>query len=1098
MAARVDFTHLHVHTYYTLLDGLASPESLAHAALQLGYGAAAITDRAGVYAAVRWQQAAEAAGIEPIFGAELPLTVPPARLAGSRPSCLTVLVESPAGWENLGWLLSAPALESTFASATRDGFAVDLAGYLSGHTEGLIFLTGPELDGWLPALLREEEEAGKEGLARSELARLVEVAGRDRVFVQVERMGLPGEERLLLALRKLARELGLPVVATHDVRYLRPEDAGLHRVISCIREGVPLSRGAGYQLGSDQFYLKNPSEMSELFADWPDALAATGEIAARCRFRLPTGKLLLPAYPNLPAGQDADTYLEELCRAGAIRRYGRQDRAAGERVTTAELPPEIESRLRHELGVIRQMGYAGYFLTVADVVKWAREQGIPVGPGRGSAAGSLVAYVLGITQVDPLRYGLIFERFLNPHRVSPPDIDIDIADDRRSEVIDYVVKTYGRDRVAQIITFGTLAARAAVRDVGRVLELPPPLVDRIARLVPVVQGQARSLAQALEEVPELNALYSRDPTARRLIDLGRQVEGLPRHASVHAAGVVIAPVPLTRIVPLELVGDALVTQFDMESLEQVGLLKMDFLALRHLSIWARVRDRIRAEALAGRPDAAGGTGGTGGAGAAVPELDELDPDDPAVYAQLATGDNPGVFQLDSPLNRRLLPRLRPTRFTDIIAALALGRPGPMAQLDRFLAVRAGQEAPSYRHPLLEPILAETGGVILYQEQVIQIAQAVAGMSAGEADLLRRAMGKKDPDLMASERERFISGAKARGVPVETAGAIFDDIARFAGYGFNKSHAAAYALLSYGMAWLLTYHPLPYLAELLSAASGDEVARRELEQSALRRGLRLLPVDINRSDVNWTVEEGGLRPGLASLRYMGEKAAAALVEARTRGGPYRSLIDLELRVGRNVVHRNLLETLAAAGALRGLGAGEPREVLITVELDLDAQRVMERLATLSRALERVLAGTAAELVTTPFETAPPGTARLPPARELGVEEPRGRLYLKLNFNPKAPVTGSGLGRTGIPRETGAPATAAAGRPAGAAATAAAGPGPGKPATAMAATVVIEAGARFDGLAGKEAELREALRREGLDGVVSVSVGTIGHWWAQVGG
>lgn len=1095
MAARVDFTHLHVHTHYTLLDGLASPESLAHAALQVGYGAVAITDRAGVYAAVRWQQAAEAAGIEPIFGAELPLTVPPARLASSRPSYLTVLVESPAGWENLGWLLSAPALESTSASTTRDGFALDLAGYLGGHTEGLIFLTGPEVDGWLPALLREEEEPGKEGRARSELARLLDVAGRDRVFVQVERMGLPGEERLLLALRKLARELGLPVVATHDVRYLRPEDAGLHRVISCIREGVPLSRGAGYQLGSEQFYLKSPSEMSELFADWPDALAATREIAARCRFRLPAGKLLLPAYPNLPAGQDADTYLEELCRAGAIRRYGGQDRTAGERATIAELPAEIESRLRHELDVIRQMGYAGYFLIVADVVKWARERGIPVGPGRGSAAGSLVAYVLGITQVDPLRYGLIFERFLNPHRVSPPDIDIDIADDRRSEVIDYVVKTYGRDRVAQIITFGTLAARAAVRDVGRVLELPPPLVDRIARLVPVVQGQARSLAQALEEVPELKALYSRDPAARRLIDLGRQVEGLPRHASVHAAGVVIAPVPLTRLVPLELVGDALVTQFDMESLEQVGLLKMDFLALRHLSIWARVRDRIRAEALACRPDAAAGTGE---AGAAVPDLDQLDPDDPAVYAQLATGDNPGVFQLDSPLNRRLLPRLRPTRFTDIIAALALGRPGPMAQLDRFLAVRAGQEAPSYLHPLLEPILAETGGVILYQEQVIQIAQAVAGMSAGEADLLRRAMGKKDPDLMASERERFISGAKARGVPVETAGAIFDEIARFAGYGFNKSHAAAYALLSYGMAWLLTYHPLPYLAELLSAASGDEVARRELEQSALRRGLRLLPLDINRSDVNWTVEEGGLRPGLASLRYMGEKAAAALVEARTRGGPYRSLIDLELRVGRNVVHRNLIESLAAAGALRGLGAGEPREVLVTVELDLDPQRVMERLATLSRVLERVLAGTAAEPETAPLQTAPPGAAPLPTAWELGAEEPRGRLYLKLKLNPRAPATGPGLGRAGIPRDAGAPATAAAGRLAGAAARGAAGPGSGTPATAMAATVVIEAGARFDGLAGKEAELREALRREGLDGMVSVSVGTIGHWWAQVGG
>ncbi|MBE3578214.1 MAG: DNA polymerase III subunit alpha [Limnochordales bacterium] len=905
METGTNFVHLHVHSYYTLLDATASPEALAQAAARLGYRAMALTDRGSLYGAVRWQKAAQAAGIRPLFGALLPVLLPASAPGTIRPgresrlvpprAYLLALVENEEGWQNLCRLLSWGATRPSSPGQREEPLTL---AELSLHAGGLIFLTGPEVGGWLPELIRRSEELWSVAGGCDpgyELGRLVEAVGAHRLYVEVERLGLPGEERLLLSLRSLARQLRLPVVATHDVRYLTPEDAEVHQVVACIREGVSLMQAARFDLGSDQFYLKSPASMAELFADWQEALARSVEIAERCRFELPTGILRLPAYPSLPAGETAETYLERLCREGLKRRPGLTNGPVSARV--------VEDRLRHELDVIGRMGYAGYFLIVWDVVRWAKSQGIPIGPGRGSVAGSLVAYLLGITQIDPLRYDLVFERFLNPHRVSPPDIDVDIADDRRGEVLQHVIDTYGRDRVAQIITFGSLAARAAVRDVGRVLQLPPPLIDRVARLIPVAQGMSRPLAQALGETPELQRLYHRDPSVRRLLDLARKVEGIPRHQSVHAAGVVIAPEVLTRFVPVEMVGETLVTQFDMESLEYVGLLKIDFLALRHLSLWDRVRRRVQAM------------------GEEVPELEDLDLNDPAVYTQLATGDNPGVFQLDSPLNRRLLPRLRPTRFTDIVAALALGRPGPMAQLERYLSVRQGRERPTYLHPLLEPILAETYGIVLYQEQVIQIAQVVAGMSAGEADLLRRAMGKKDPELMASERERFISGAVARGIPTDVAEAIFAEIANFAGYGFNKSHAAAYALLAFGLAWLLTHYPLPYFAELLTDAGSDESQLAQLYRSALRRGVRFLPVDVNRSQVAWSVEGNALRPGLASVPHVGERSAQALVEAREAAGDFRSEVDLELRLSKLAAGRQLLAGLAQAGALRGLGGAD---------------------------------------------------------------------------------------------------------------------------------------------------------------------------------
>lgn len=959
------FVHLHVHSYYTLLDATASPEALAQTAARMGYRAMALTDRRGVYGAVRWQKAAKAAGIRPLFGALLPVGMPfstpsatsvtatPAidtysRRSSSPGGLLLALVENDKGWQNLCYLLSKGATRP--ASPGRTEEPVSLA-ELALHADGLMFLTGPELGGWLPELLRAAEDswsvAGVQdpGFA---LAKLAETVGPGRLYVEVERLGLPGEERLLLSLRSLARQLQLPVVATHDVRYLTAADAEVHQVVACIREGVPLSQAAAFDLGSEEFYLKSPGEMGELFADWQEALARSVEIADRCHFELPTGTLRLPAYPRIPAGETAETYLEKLCREGISRRSRpstTDGAAAGDSgaVTVSDavgvatpVATIVEERLRHELDVIGRMGYSGYFLIVWDVVCWAREQGIPVGPGRGSAAGSLVAYLLGITQIDPLRYNLIFERFLNPHRVSPPDIDVDIADDRRSEVLEHVAATYGRDRVAQIITFGSLAARAAVRDVGRVLQLPPPLIDRVARLIPVVQGITRPLAQALEEMPELRGLYDRDPSVRRLIDLARKVEGIPRHQSVHAAGVVIAPEPLTRFVPVETVGEVQVTQFDMESLEYVGLLKMDFLALRHLTLWDRIRRRVQA------------------LGKEVPVLEEMPLNDPAVYAQLATGDNPGVFQLDSPLNRRLLPRLRPAAFADIVAVLALGRPGPMGQLERYLNVRHGREKPTYLHPWLEPILAETGGVILYQEQVIQIAQVVAGMSAGEADLLRRAMGKKDPELMAGEKDRFVSGAVSRGIPEDVAGAIFAEIASFAGYGFNKSHAAAYALLAYAMAWLLTHHPLPYFAELLTDAGSDENQVEQLRRSALRRGVRFFPVDINNSRVTWAVEGDALRPGFTSVRYAGEKSAQALVEAREKGGDFRSEVDLELRLGGLQANRQFIASLAAAGALRGLG-GADVELKLCFDSGEDRRQGIDTLGKVVQLLEPYTGG-----------------------------------------------------------------------------------------------------------------------------------------------
>ncbi|MBE3583692.1 MAG: DNA polymerase III subunit alpha [Limnochordaceae bacterium] len=873
-----NFVPLHVRSHYSLLDGLASPAALAAAAAAQGYSALALTDRGGVYGACEFQQAAEAAtpALHPIFGALLPLatwTAPGQAAADWRtwgtayeevqrqetPPEVLVLAEDEMGWRNLCRLISllkeglaapSPGPVPTGGRDSRGGEAgrgfltiVDL----EEARAGLIVLTGPQSGGWLGALW----QAGEEGM-RESLATLAEALGPGRLYLQVERMGLPAEERQQMAWRRLSQEFHLPVVATQDVRYLTPDQAMAHQVAAAIRRHSALPGNAGRDgfripreaelaqarrgpldaLPTDQYYLKSPAQMEQLFADWPEALAASREIAERCQYRLPGGRLRLPRYPRLPAGVTPEAYLADLCRQGLEQRFGSNPDA------------QVRQRLDHELQIIAQLGYAGYFLIVWDLVSWARSQGIPVGPGRGSAAGSLVAYLLGITQINPLQYGLIFERFLNPDRVSPPDIDIDLAAERRIDVVQYLVETYGREHVAQIITFGTLAARAAIREVGRLGENSAQrqaMADRLARLIPRVQGGI-SLEEAVRTVPELGQLIRENALARQLVDQARQVEGLPRLQSVHAAGVVIAPCPLTDIVPVEQVGDTRVTQWAMDSLEEAGLLKIDLLALSHLSfsqrVWARVRAQAEqsGQAALAHPGPAGSGGPTdptGPTGLFSEQLAQLPLDDAAVYQQLATGENPGVFQFDSPMFSRLLTRLQPRRFEELIDLLALGRPGAMGQLDQYMAVRRGQARPQYDWPLLKPILEPTGGVILYQEQVMQIAMAVAGFTAAHADLLRRAMGKKQPEVMQAQRAAFLKGAAAQGVPAAVAEHIFHQIAAFAGYGFNKSHAAAYALLAYGMAWLLTHYPQAYLDELVAEAGPDSATARRAERMRIR-------------------------------------------------------------------------------------------------------------------------------------------------------------------------------------------------------------------------------------------------------------------------
>jgi DNA polymerase-3 subunit alpha len=884
------FVHLRLHTDYSLVDGTVRIPQLVERLRAEGMPAVALTDQSNLFAMVKFYSAATAAGIKPIIGCDVLLR---GEAPGEPPSPLVLLVQDDSGYANLIRLVSR-----SYTEGQHGGRPTIERGWLDGASEGLIALSGGREGDVARAWLAGKRERALERLAHW-MARFP-----GRFYLEIHRTGRDQEEAWIDGALELAAQMQCPVVATNDVRYLSAEDFDAHEARVCIHDGRVLADPRRPRHYSDQQYLRSADEMRELFADIPEALENSVEIARRCNLRITLGESYLPDFP-VPAGHDVASYLRECAFGGLDQRL--QQLYGAEAAADEETRRPYVERLERELGVISSMGFPGYFLIVADFIAWARRNGVPVGPGRGSGAGSLVAYALGITDLDPLRYDLLFERFLNPERVSLPDFDVDFCMDGRDRVIEYVAEKYGADKVSQIITYGTMAARAVVRDVGRVLGHPFGYVDRIAKLVPFEVGM--TLDKALAESEDLKAVYEGEEEVRALIDLGRKLEGLARNAGKHAGGVVIAPSALTDFAPLycEPGGQGLVTQFDKDDVEKIGLVKFDFLGLRTLTIIDRavaaINERLRRE------------------GAEPIDMDRLETDDAEAFRLLKSCRTTAVFQLESRGMKELIKRLQPDNFEEIVALVALFRPGPLqsGMVDDFIARKHGRAEVAYPHPELEPILKPTYGVILYQEQVMQIAQVLAGYSLGEADLLRRAMGKKKPEEMAKQRSGFLEGATARGVDEATATHIFELIEKFAGYGFNKSHSAAYALLSYQTAWLKAHHPAEFMASVLSADmdNTDKVVTLIDECHSLE--LEVLPPDINNSAYAFAaVGAHAVRFGLGAVKGVGQSALEAILSERDAEGTFRDLDDLCCRVDGGRVNRRVLEALNRAGALAALG------------------------------------------------------------------------------------------------------------------------------------------------------------------------------------
>ncbi|EIJ79244.1 DNA polymerase III DnaE [Bacillus methanolicus PB1] len=878
----MSFIHLHVYSSYSLLTSTITIEQLVSEAKNKRFPAVALTDRNVMYAAVAFYKECIKNSIKPILGLTVDVL---SELTESSSFPLVLLAKNQTGFKNL--------LKITSVVQTKSPQGIPIK-WLRHYSQGLFALT-PGMEGEIEHyLLNNETEKAKRAVQF-----LASIFEKNSFFISLQNHGIKEEQHLISELAKLAEETGIGTAATNRVHYLEQKDSFAHECLLAIKNGEKLQDEGRERLGSDQFYFKTAEEMTELFYEYPDALENTIYIAEQCNVFMEMDKQFLPKYP-VPEGETADSYLEKLCLQGLNERYKNKAQ-------------EHIERLMYELGVIKRMKFSDYFLIVWDFMKFARNRGILTGPGRGSAAGSIVAYVLCITDVDPIKHQLLFERFLNPERISMPDIDIDFPDNRRDEVIEYVVDKYGELHVAQIITFGTMAAKAAIRDVGRVFGLNTKELDKLSKMIPSRLGV--SLKDAYKESEQLRMFVSESNYNRKLFETALELEGLPRHTSTHAAGVVISEEPLINVIPIQSGHEKVyLTQYSMEHLEDIGLLKMDFLGLRNLSL---------IEAIIGSIQRKSGT---------KVNIHDLPLDDPKTFALLSKGDTTGIFQLESEGMRKVLTRLMPTNFEDIVAVNALYRPGPMENIPIYIDRKHGRQKIDYPHPDLEPILKNTYGVIVYQEQIMQIASKMAGFSLGEADLLRRAVGKKQRDVLDKERNHFVKGAISKGYSEQTAHQIYDLIVKFANYGFNRSHAVAYSIIAYQLAYLKAHYPLYFMAALLTSVSGNETKIVQYVRELKQMGLKILPPSINKSGYSFQVENGAIRYSLSSIKGVGIAALKEIFRAR-RTKRFDDLFDFCLRVSSKAVNRKTLEALIHSGSFDEFG--QDRAVLLaTIDIALE--------------------------------------------------------------------------------------------------------------------------------------------------------------------
>ena len=883
------FVHLHVHSEYSLLDGANRCCELARATAEMGMPAVALTDHGVMYGCVDFYTECKKSGVKPILGCEV-------YVAPSGHTCksmkeqyhLILLAENNEGYHNLMKLVSLACTDGFYYKPRIDHEL------LARYSRGII-ASSACLGGEIPSMISDGDEEG--ALSRAMMYR--DILGKDNFFLEIQSNTIPKQAIVNKTLIEMSRRHGFPLIATNDAHYMKRSDAEWHDILLCVQTKSEVNDPERYRFTGDDYYFRSPEEMWEIFGrDVPESLTNTVAIAERCNVELKFGEYHLPNF-DIPEGETLASHLRNISYEGLHVR-----------LRSGDIPQNYRERLDYELGVIEQMGFPGYFCIVSDIIATSKERGIPIGPGRGSAAGSLVAWALRITDLDPIKHGLLFERFLNPERISMPDIDTDISDKQRDEVIAYIVGKYGADHVAQIITFGRMMSRQAVKDTGRAMGMPYADVDRVAKLIPdSLKSGIKSIPEAIEKTPDLKEARDSDGAVRRLLDIASRIEGLARHCSQHAAGIVITPEPTVDMVPVTRIGDSqIVTQFSMEPVERLGLVKMDFLGLRTLSILQGALKNIE---LSGHGPV---------------DLDTIPTDDPKTFDMLRAADTLGVFQLESGGMRSLIRRLKPDRFEDLVALMALYRPGPLesGMADQYVKRKHGEERVEYPHPSLADALSETYGVILYQEQVMQCASALAGYTLGEADLLRRAMGKKKVDVMAEQRAKFVSGAEKKGVPGAKAAEIFDIIEKFAGYGFNKSHSAAYAVISYQTAYLKAHYGAEFLAAYLSALVGSKMDVLGSYISEVRSlGFQVKAPDINRSGADFTVSDGVILFGLSAVGRVGGTAVENIIKEREKNGPYKSLWNFLTRVDSRTANRGVMENLIKSGAFSSVETNRHR-------------------------------------------------------------------------------------------------------------------------------------------------------------------------------